>query len=91
MTYHALRVCANRGAFEAVPSQPVQLDLAKVRSGFELEGIPVLDCRVMLIAQMEREVTVGRDGRILIKSTDGEEAQRVLKRVEAVLATASAA
>jgi hypothetical protein len=69
----------------------VQLDLAKVRSEFESEGFAVLDCRVMLIAQMEREVTVGRDGRILIKSTDGDEAQRVLKRVEAVLATAAAA
>jgi hypothetical protein len=44
----------------------------------------------MLIAQMEREVTVGRDGRILIKSQDGAEAERVLRRVEAVLATALA-
>jgi len=88
--YHALRVCANRGAFEAVPAEPVQLDLQRVRGGFELEGIQVLDCRVMLIAQMEREVTVGRDGRILIKSTNGPEAERLLQHVEAVLASAAA-
>ena len=39
----------------------------------------------MLIARYERDVTVGQDGRILIKTTDSAEAQRLLDAVERVL------
>lgn len=81
MTYQTLRVCSNRGALEAVPDGEVVLDLAAVRGRIEATGVSVLDCRVMLIAQMEREVTIGRDGRILIKTRDVAEAQRILERV----------
>ncbi|MCI4339868.1 MAG: hypothetical protein L3J73_01180 [Thermoplasmata archaeon] len=81
MTYHTLRVCANRGAFEAIPEGTTELDLAAVRGRLEAHGVSVLDCRVMLIAKMEREVTVGRDGRILIKTRDRDEAQRLLERL----------
>jgi hypothetical protein len=81
VTYHTLRVCSNRGAFEAVPAGEMVLDLVAVRGRFESSGISVLDCRVMLIAQMEREVTIGRDGRILIKTRDIAEAQRILETV----------
>jgi len=83
--YASLRVCATRGALEAVPTAPTRLDLARVRQAFEASGVSVLDCRVMLIAKFEREVTVGLDGRILIKTTDAAEAQRLLDRVEALL------
>ena len=85
MPYASLRVCATRGALEAVPTVPTRLDLARVRRTFEASGVSVLDCRVMLIAKFEREVTVGLDGRILIKTTDMAEAQRLLGRVEALL------
>jgi hypothetical protein len=81
VTYQTLRVCSNRGSFEAVPNGDTVLDLAAVRGRIEATGISVLDCRVMLIAQMEREVTIGRDGRILIKTRDIAEAQRILERV----------
>lgn len=81
MTYHTLRVCANRGAFEAIPNGDTTLDLPAVRGRLEAHGIAVLDCRVMLIAQMEREVTIGRDGRILIKTRDLAEAERLLETV----------
>lgn len=81
MTYFTLRLCANRGAFEAVPENPKVVDLRALRARLEQEGIPVVDARVMLIAQMEREVTFGRDGRVLIKSRDSAEAQRIFDTV----------
>jgi len=81
VTYHTLRVCSNRGAFEAVPNGDGVLDLASVRARIEATGVSVLDCRVMLIAQMGREVTIGRDGRILIKTRDRAEAERILEQV----------
>ena len=89
MPYASLKVCSSRGALEAVPEPPARLDLARVRRAFEGAGVSVLDCRVMLIAQFDREVTVGQDGRLLIKTTDEAEARKVLSRVEALLHEAS--
>jgi hypothetical protein len=86
VTYHTLRVCSNRGAFEAVPAGDLVLDLATVRGRIEATGVAVLDCRVMLIAHMEREVTIGRDGRILIKTRDLAEAERILAQVVPLVA-----
>ncbi len=90
MPYASLKVCSNRGALEAVPEPPTRLDLARVRTAFEAAGVSVLDCRVMLIARFEREVTVGQDGRLLIKTTDEREGRRVLERVEGLLEAARA-
>jgi hypothetical protein len=47
----------------------------------EAEGVPVIDARVMLIARFDREVTIARDGRLLIKSADATEADRLFARV----------
>jgi hypothetical protein len=85
VTYHTLRVCASRGSFEAIPEGDTILDLPAVRARFEARGVSVLDCRVMLIAKMEREVTIGRDGRILIKTRDPAEAQRILETVDPIV------
>ena len=86
MAYYTLKVCANRGAFEAIPSAPERLDLGRVRQSLESNGVSVLDCRVMLIARLERELTIGQDGRLLIKTTDGAEAERILRRFEGMVA-----
>jgi hypothetical protein len=83
VNYQTLRTCANRGAFEAIPEGDPHLDLKGVKDRIEAAGIRVLDCRVMLIAQFDREVTIGRDGRILIKSLERDEAVRILEQVRA--------
>ncbi len=70
MPYSTLRLCAGGGAYEAIPNPRVALDLVRIRSVLESRAIPVVDARVMLIARMESEVTVSRDGRILIKTRD---------------------
>lgn len=88
--YTSLKVCASRGALEAVPVEPTRLDLARVRTAFEARGVAVLDCRVMLIAQLGREVTIGHDGRVLIKTSDATEAGELLARVREVLSLAAA-
>ncbi len=81
MSYSALRLCSGRSAFEAIPTPRRSLDLAEVRGRLRSEGIPVIDARVMLIAGDRQEVTIGRDGRILIKIPRAEEAQRLFERV----------
>ena len=74
MTYYTLRLCSNRGAYEAIPNPKSRLDLAGVRRQLEANHVPVLDARVMLIVTLVREITVSRDGRVLIKSRDAGEA-----------------
>jgi hypothetical protein len=85
MPYYQLRVCSSGGAFEAVPRPRHPLDLGAVRQRLEAEHIEVTDARVMLVVRMEREVTVSRDGRMLIKSKDPEEAAAIFARLRSLL------
>jgi hypothetical protein len=87
VTYTTLRLCSGRAAYEAIPHPRLSLDLARIRRRLEAEGVPVIDARVMLIAQLGREVTIARDGRVLIKSSDGSEAERLFARVRRVVET----
>jgi hypothetical protein len=85
MGYYSLRLCAGGGAFEAVPAPRLSLDLHRVKGTLESNHIPVVDARVMLIAQLEREVTLSRDGRVLIKTRDGSEATAIFDRLRGLL------
>ncbi len=85
MTYSTLRLCSGRAAFEAVPRPRLALDLPAIRGRLEDAGVTVTDARVLLIARMEREVTISRDGRILIKSADAVEAGQILARLRALV------
>jgi hypothetical protein len=81
VTYSTLRLCSGRAAYEAIPHPRLSLDLRKIRARLEEDGLSVIDARVMLIVQLEREVTIGRDGRVLIKTSDAREADRLFARV----------
>jgi hypothetical protein len=81
LTYSTLALCASKGAYEAVPRPKLSLDLNEAKGRLESAGVAVTDARVMLIISMEREVTLSRDGRVLIKSNDPKEAGRVFERL----------
>ncbi|MCI4325779.1 MAG: hypothetical protein L3K00_07890 [Thermoplasmata archaeon] len=85
MTYETLALCASKGAYEAVPRPKLSLNLSDAKRRLEAAGVPVTDARVMLIVTMEREVTLSRDGRVLIKSRDAKEAERVFERLRKVV------
>jgi len=85
VSYSTLRLCQGRAAYEAVPEPRRRLDLGRLRARWEAQGVPVVDARVMLIARLEHEVTVSRDGRILIKTADRAVAERLLGRVVELL------
>jgi hypothetical protein len=84
MGYETLKLCAGRSAFEAVPSPRLTLDLPKIRAQLEAQGIPVVDARVMLIISLESETTLGRDGRVLIKSSDPHRAGEVFRTLDRI-------
>ncbi len=85
VTYYTLALCTSKGGFEAIPRPKLALNLAEARDRLRAAGIDVTDARVMLIAAMEREVTLSRDGRVLIKSRDAEEANRVFAELRRVV------
>ena len=83
--YRALRLCSNHGGFEAVPDRPRPLDLARVKSLLERDGIAVVDARVLLIVSLETEVTISRSGRLLFKTKDRGAADRAWGRLRSLL------
>jgi hypothetical protein len=85
VTYYTLALCSSKGGFEAVPRPKLALDLRAAKERLLAAGIEVTDARVMLIAAMEREVTLSRDGRVLIKSRDAAEANRVFAELRRVV------
>lgn len=85
MGYYTLKLCSGRGSFEATPRPRAPIDLAEARRRLEAEGVAVVDARVMLIARLDCEVTVSRDGRLLLKSPDADVAERTFARLRSIL------
>lgn len=83
--YRQLRLCSNRGGYEAIPEPPSPLDLREVKAVLEREGIRVVDARVMLIASLDPEVTISRAGRLLFKTRDARVAERAFTRLKTLL------
>jgi hypothetical protein len=83
--YRHLRLCSNRGGYEALPESPAPVDLERARRTLEKEGIPTVDARVMLIVSLDPEVTVGRSGRLLFKTQDPRVAERAFERLRTLL------
>ncbi|HTT45583.1 MAG TPA: hypothetical protein VMH38_06170 [Thermoplasmata archaeon] len=50
-----------------------------------MEGVRVIDARVMLIVSLETEVTISRGGRLLFKTHDRAAAERDFARLERML------
>ena len=85
MGYSTLKLCSNGGAFEAVPRPRVTVDLEDAKRRLEAKGVPVIDARVMLIVRLEKELTLGRDGRVMIKTRDSAEADRLFGELAGVI------
>ena len=83
--YRELRLCSNKGAFEALPSHPLVLDLSSVREALERRGREVTDARVMLIVPGTPELTIARDGRVLVKSRDAAAARAAFEGIRDLL------
>jgi hypothetical protein len=83
VTYSPLRLCSNRAAYEAIPNPRLRLDLARLGERLHAQGVPVIDARVMLIAGAKQEITIARDGRVLIRSPTLSEAAVAFDRVMA--------
>lgn len=76
--YSPVRLCAGKGAYEAVPDPPGRLDLPRAAKLLTAAGFDVTDARVMLIVASDPEVTLSLDGRVLVKTQDPAAAERAV-------------
>jgi hypothetical protein len=83
--YRTLKLCSGSGGYEALPDPPRPLDLARARRALEAAGVAVVDARVMLIAAMDPDVTLSRNGRLLFKTRDAAAAERAFERLRSLL------
>jgi hypothetical protein len=85
VTYRSLALCSNKGAYEAIPEPKLRLDLSEARSKLEGAGRPVVDARVMLILPGSPEMTLTRDGKVVIKTSDAEAADRAFRELASLI------
>ncbi|HYA70564.1 MAG TPA: hypothetical protein VEH28_04255 [Thermoplasmata archaeon] len=83
--YRHLKLCSNRGGYEAIAEPPHPIDLGVAKGRLEAAGVPVVDARVMLIVSLEPEVTISRAGRLLFKTRDLREAEQAFGRLRSLL------
>jgi hypothetical protein len=87
--YRTLKLCSSGGGFEAIPDPPRRLNLPAVRAALEHQGLRVVDARVMLIADLDPEVTISQNGRLLFKTADPAAADRAFARLLPAIEAAS--
>lgn len=85
MTYRSLQLCSSGGAYEAIPDPKLKLDLQQSRAALEGSGRTVVDARVMLILPGRPEVTLTRDGKVVVKTQDPQEADRAFRALAELL------
>lgn len=83
--YRKLTLCSDRGGYEAIPERPFRMDLHKVAERLTNQGVAVLDARVLLVAKLPPEVTIGRDGRLLFKTPELATAETGFRRLRELL------
>jgi hypothetical protein len=80
MPYSTLKLCSSGGAYEAAPQPRLKIDLTDAKQRLEAEGLSVVDARVLLLVSGDPEVTLSRDGRILVKTQDRALADATFQR-----------
>lgn len=91
MTYRSLKLCSSGGAYEAIPDPKLQLDLKEACATLRAADREVVDARVMLILPGTPEVTLTREGKIVVKTRDPGEAERTFRELARLLGLPSTA
>ncbi len=86
-----MRLCSGKGAYEAIPEEPVHLDLEEAARRLVGRGLDVVDARVMLLVHSDPELTISQNGRLLLKTRDPEVARRMVDELWTALSSRSRA
>ena len=77
--FHRVKLCRSRAAHEVIPTGTVKLNLTRVAEEVEEKrGWKVVSCaRILLQVEASCPVTIFPSGRLLVRTKEEEEANRV--------------
>jgi len=81
MTYFLLRPCRTSAGFTSTLKKKTRLDLKEARKKLENAGYTITDVEVMLILEGPADMTLYESGKILLKTNDKGEAQRLVDSI----------
>ena len=78
-----LRPCATSAGFTATPDKPRRLDMRRLRDRLKDAGYTVVvDAHVILIVRKDVECSIYSDGKVLLKTTERDAAERAYQDLE---------
>ena len=74
-----IRRCATKGAFEAIPERAFNLNLAQLKTKFDIiADLPIL----LIIKDKEYEITCYKNGKLILRNCQTkEEAEKVAEKI----------
>ena len=73
-----IRKCKTKGAYEAIPEKPMNLDFNKIKTRFEV----IADLPILLMVKCKNvEVTCYKNGKLLMKTDSQEIAEEITKEI----------
>lgn len=75
-----LKPCKSTAAFEAVPVKNIKINLENAFGLLQKSGFKIINAKVMLIIQMDCEITLYPSGRLIIKTQDKETAEKLAEK-----------
>ena len=72
-----LRPCSTSAGFMATPEKQRKVRMAELRAALEAEGYAIkVDARILLLVKKDVESTIYDTGKVLLKTTEKEEAEK---------------
>ena len=81
MTYYLMKPCRTATAFVSTLKKPTRVDLIQAAERLRGLGRHVTDVKVMLIIEVDPELTLYESGKILEMTDDAERARTAIDRV----------
>ena len=88
MTYYLLKPCKTSAGFTSTLKKRTRLNLKEAKTRLESAGYKATDVEVMLILEGPGGMTIYESGKILLKTDDKDEAQRLCDSIYGILGLA---
>lgn len=89
MTYYLLKPCKTAAGFTSTLKKRTRLNLKDAKGKLEAAGYKVIDVEVMLILEGPAELTLYESGKLMLKTNEKNDAQRVTDSIYDLLGLAA--
>ncbi len=85
MTYYLLKPCKGHAGYLSNMKKRTKVDLRTAVGLLESNGYDVMDIKHLLIAKKDIEVTVYPNGKLLVKTDDGDDARQAAEAIYSII------